>query len=250
MRSLVSLLPFRETTFRFTNRGKPRFDCPVCGYSGPFRDISALTGRRQHARCARCGALERHRLQSLVQDQVFSGMNTRSLRMLHFAPEKFFRKPFARRFGVYETADISGDGVDHRADLQALPFPTGSYDVIYASHVLEHVQDDSAAIAEIRRVLAPGGIAILPVPLVVSATIEYPEPNAEESMHVRAPGADYFDRYRAHFERVDLFGSHDYPERHQLYAIEDRSSFPTPSSPLRTPMPGHRHADVVPVCYA
>ena len=32
--------------------------------------------------------------------------------------------------------------------------------------VLEHVRDDIKAISEIRRVLKPGGIAIMPVPLV------------------------------------------------------------------------------------
>jgi hypothetical protein len=48
---------------------------------------------------------------------------------------------------------------------------------VFASHVLEHIPDDGLAIREIRRILVPDGIAILPVPLVSLKTIEYAEPN-------------------------------------------------------------------------
>jgi SAM-dependent methyltransferase len=243
-------LRVRESAFKLFNSGKQRFECPICHYVGPFRDLAVKTGHRMHARCARCGALERHRLQSLVVHKVFDDLDTSSLRMLHFAPEDFFRPIFTRMFGSYETADLDGVDVDHRADLQALPFADGSYDVVYASHVLEHVPDDASAIAEIRRILAPGGIAILPVPLVAPTTIDYPQPNPNETMHVRAPGPDYFDRYAAHFARVERHGSDDFPERYQLYTYEDRSRLPNEQLPLRLPMSGVRHADIVPVCYA
>jgi len=250
MKLLARALPLRERLFGLANRGKSSFTCPICRYAGPFRDLSGPTGRRLHARCTRCGALERHRLQMLVLQSLFGGRDTGSLRMLHFAPEKHFRPIFMKMFGGYETADLCARGVDHRVDLQRLPFPGASYDVVYASHVLEHVPDDAAAIREIRRVLAPGGLAILPVPIVNPVTVDYPEPNARESMHVRAPGPDYFDRYRPHFSRVDLYRSGDFPERYQLYAYEDRTGFPSARSPLLLPTAGSRHEDIVPVCLA
>ena len=45
-----------------------------------------------------------------------------------------------------------------------LPFRDGSFDVVVASDVLEHIERDGEAVAEIARVLRPGGSAILSVP--------------------------------------------------------------------------------------
>ncbi|MBL6965580.1 MAG: class I SAM-dependent methyltransferase [Anaerolineales bacterium] len=42
-----------------------------------------------------------------------------------------------------------------------LPFPTESYDLILSHEVVEHVQDDRAAVAEMVRVLKPGGRAVI-----------------------------------------------------------------------------------------
>jgi SAM-dependent methyltransferase len=51
-----------------------------------------------------------------------------------------------------------------RGDLTALPFPDGAADRVIASEVLEHIPDDAAALAEIARVLRPGGRAAVTVP--------------------------------------------------------------------------------------
>lgn len=44
---------------------------------------------------------------------------------------------------------------------EALPFPSNSFDLVLSHEVLEHVQDDQAAIKEIVRTLSPGGRLIL-----------------------------------------------------------------------------------------
>ena len=51
-----------------------------------------------------------------------------------------------------------------RADSEHLPFPDSSYDVIVSNHVIEHVHDAHRHLAEIARVLRPGGIAYLATP--------------------------------------------------------------------------------------
>jgi ubiquinone/menaquinone biosynthesis C-methylase UbiE len=49
-------------------------------------------------------------------------------------------------------------GVDARqADICYLPFDPASFDVVYAGWVLDHVRDIERALAEVRRVLRPGG---------------------------------------------------------------------------------------------
>ena len=50
------------------------------------------------------------------------------------------------------------------ADGRRLPFADASFDRIIAAEVLEHVADDGHVLAEIRRVLAPGGRVAVTVP--------------------------------------------------------------------------------------
>jgi SAM-dependent methyltransferase len=47
---------------------------------------------------------------------------------------------------------------------EALDFPDGSFDFVLSCDVLEHLEDDGRALAEIRRVLRPGGYGIITVP--------------------------------------------------------------------------------------
>jgi SAM-dependent methyltransferase len=47
---------------------------------------------------------------------------------------------------------------------EALPLPMGTFDLVLSHEVLEHVRDDRAAVAEMVRVLRPGGRAVIFVP--------------------------------------------------------------------------------------
>ncbi len=47
------------------------------------------------------------------------------------------------------------------ADAQYLPFRRGTFDVVLAAHMLYHVPDQCRAVAEMRRVLAPGGTCVV-----------------------------------------------------------------------------------------
>ena len=51
-----------------------------------------------------------------------------------------------------------------RAVIDSLPFPSGSFDKIIFSEVLEHLPDDRAGLNEVVRVLQPGGLVFLTVP--------------------------------------------------------------------------------------
>ncbi|MFT4569490.1 MAG: SAM-dependent methyltransferase [Hyphomicrobiaceae bacterium] len=61
----------------------------------------------------------------------------------------------ARRRGVSEAV---------AADATALPFADNSFDLVTAFDILEHVADDRAMVAELARVLRPGGTVAIHVP--------------------------------------------------------------------------------------
>ncbi len=53
----------------------------------------------------------------------------------------------------------------HWADLdQPLPFGDGSFDVVVAGELLEHLRDPRTVVGEVRRVLRPGGTFVASVP--------------------------------------------------------------------------------------
>ena len=201
----VKTLPHRLfRIFRnISNLGLSRL-CPVCGKHSR-RFLPAGWIRRDEARCMHCGSLERHRLSWLYfvrRTDLFDG---RPKRMLHVAPEACMRPALERRLGAgYITADLSSRDVSINLDIASLPYPDGYFDVIYCSHVLEHVEDDRKAMREFLRTLADDGWAILLVPILAEKTFEDPSiVTPEERLkvylqadHVRIYGRDYVERLR------------------------------------------------------
>lgn len=57
-----------------------------------------------------------------------------------------------------------GLGQVRRGDITAIPFPDRSFALVLATDVIEHVDDDLLALAELRRVLRPGRHLLLTVP--------------------------------------------------------------------------------------
>jgi ubiquinone/menaquinone biosynthesis C-methylase UbiE len=101
----------------------------------------------------------------------------------------------------YLSVDRDSRFADIHCDLQDLPFTAQRFDVVIANHVLEHVTDDRKAMAEIVRVLADGGWAVLMCPIardrpatLEDATITTPEDRLRvygQEDHLRLYGADY-----------------------------------------------------------
>lgn len=51
-----------------------------------------------------------------------------------------------------------------QASAAQIPFPDESFDAVFVLDVLEHVRDEARALAQIHRVLKPGGIVVISVP--------------------------------------------------------------------------------------
>jgi SAM-dependent methyltransferase len=149
-------------------------------------------------------SLERHRLfwLYLTNETEFF---TENLKVLHFAPEQAFYKRFKKMKNLeYTTTDLNSPIATVKADICDLPFEDNAYDFIICNHVLEHIPDDTKAMQELYRVLAPGGIAILQVPYEADRnttfeddTITDPKERAKifgQYDHVRIYGMDYFEK--------------------------------------------------------
>lgn len=189
-------------------------ECIVCGkHYKKFLPYGRMSSR-QNALCPNCLSLERHRLTWLYLKEKTNFFTAR-LSVLHIAPEHCFMKAFEQQHGEgYITADIESPLAKVKMDIHEMPFKENQFDVVLCNHVLEHVSDDVKALTEIKRVLKPGGWAILLVPFfppLPDATFEDNSiTNARErekifgqSDHVRKYGKDYPERIKKSGLNVD-----------------------------------------------
>jgi SAM-dependent methyltransferase len=202
--------------------------CPICSHSfDRFRD----DWNRPGALCWRCGSHERHRALWLYLElhlELLAGVSS----LLHFAPEWCLEHRLRERSGLrYRTADLRPGAAELVLDITSLELPDGAFEAILCSHVLEHVEADRTAMRELYRVLAPGGWAIVMVPIDLSRSVTYEDasvrtPEAREREfwqfdHVRLYAPDIVDRLRlAGFEVTrELLASELGPERVARYGV-------------------------------
>lgn len=179
--------------------GPVRKQCPCCGWSGMrFLDYA---GHRQNAIiCPRCASHPRHRaLWTYLADQL-TRLESGSA-ILHLSAEQNLMPMFRRRNDLrYVTCDLKLKSAIVRADATRLPFRSNSFQMIVSSHVLEHLENDRAAIAEFARTLRPGGQAVVMVPTRpdwrTAPTREFGAPDLREG-HWRLYGGDFAQRLRA-----------------------------------------------------
>ncbi len=182
-------------------------ECPVCeSHFRKFLPYGRISSR-SNALCPNCLALERHRLIWLYLKRK-TDFFTKEAKMLHIAPELCFMDRFEALDNLeYITADIESPLAKVKMDIHEIPFEDNSIDIIFCNHVLEHVYDDIQALSEMKRVLKPGGWAILQVPFfhpLPETTYEdksITDPKEREKAfgqddHVRMYGEDYAERLR------------------------------------------------------
>lgn len=178
--------------------------CTACGQAvvGFFR-----YGDNPRWGCPTCGASPRERLMNYLIGQGVLTVPADGA-ILHLAPNE---GSLVRRFSAvksYQPADLDPARYNvpgmARVDLMELA-ETDRYDIVYASHVMEHVPDDMAVLRNIHRALKPDGEAWLIVPLWDKPTEDgsFAMPPRERERrfgqwdHVRQYGPDFADRIRA-----------------------------------------------------
>ena len=189
--------------------------------------------------CPRCGAHDRERHLLMYFDATQLWEVVAQGEVLHFAPERQISNQIAlRRPRTYIKADLFPVSADiEKHDITKLAFPDEMFGIVIANHVLEHVQEDNAAMSELYRVLKPGGFAILQTPYSSILESDFQDPLIStdhariaaygQEDHVRVYGLEFFRKVEnAGF--ISLVRSHEQvlmsfcPKR---YGINPREQF-------------------------
>mgnify|MGYP005848084961 CR=1 FL=1 len=190
--------PFKEVAARLRGviyRGG-RVECSCCDRTfNLFLYSPYMTGM-----CPYCLSVERYRLLCrYLRDETDFG--SRACRVLDVAPMWCFQE-FCRSYSTIEylSIDIASPMAMRHMDLCDLPLEDDRFDWIFCYHVLEHIDDDRKALSELFRVLAPGGRAVIQVPIHRETTVERHELSKQEQEeilkfadHRRAYGRDFRD---------------------------------------------------------
>jgi SAM-dependent methyltransferase len=102
------------------------------------------------------------------------GSRSQSLRILNVGAATGRSSELLRQFGLVTSVEYDGPccaftraqtGLDLvQASITHLPFPSDSFDLACCFDVIEHVQDDAAAVAELHRVCRGNGLMCFTVP--------------------------------------------------------------------------------------
>jgi SAM-dependent methyltransferase len=92
----------------------------------------------------------------------------------------------------------------HVADMRSLPFADGSFESVIASHSIEHARHPQFAVAEVARVLAPGGRAIFATPNRL--TFGRPDEIIDPYHHTEYDATELHDLCVVYFAAVDVRG--------------------------------------------
>lgn len=157
------------------------------------RQAEALA-RKESSECSGCGSKLRARRMAEVLLDLFpvAGRRADSLRSWAQSPEagELRIAEINRVDGIHETLENLARfhpsdhvanvrpgtyvaGVRHES-LLGLTYENDRFDLILTSETLEHVPDLGVALAEIRRVLAPGGVHVFTVPVSPNVARTFP----------------------------------------------------------------------------
>jgi SAM-dependent methyltransferase len=174
--------------------GRRTRECNICGWRGAaFYPNTGPGYHEQDTLCPGCASLARHR--SLVALLFDPGTS-----IVEVAPMRGFETLVRLQPGVrYTSFDLHRHAME-QGDLTRMRYATESLDYFVCFHVLEHIPDETRALAEIHRVLKSNGLAVLQVPIDWSRdfTEEYPAPDPRDVGHVRRYGRDFAERLERH----------------------------------------------------
>ncbi|WP_416398659.1 class I SAM-dependent methyltransferase [Allohahella sp. A8] len=154
--------------------------CPLCAKPATYSENN-LGIHCEGLNCSECGCNARNRFYyaaiNFALGEFKNGENY-SLSMLESSSEgyRLLKDAYIIQLDRAGTNVICADFYQagfqspENVDLMNIHFESGRFDIIASSHVLEHIPDDLAAISECYRVLRPGGVLVLGIPIQTDFT--------------------------------------------------------------------------------
>jgi SAM-dependent methyltransferase len=154
----------------------------------------AALARKESLDCSLCGAKLRARRLAQVLLDTFTDSSAPPASSVR----EWVETPYAQQLDVAEINPIDGlhaqlarlprlacsefrdphgtetDSTIPHEDLTRLTYPDASFDLVLTSETLEHVPDLARALAEIRRVLKPGGRHVFTIPVLPGTPRTFP----------------------------------------------------------------------------
>ena len=109
----------------------------------------------------------------------------------------------------------------HVADMRRLPFGARAFASVIAIQSIEHVPDARSMLAEVVRVLAPGGRAVFVTPNRL--TFGRPDEIIDPYHHVEYDAGELEALCRAHFDKVEVLALHASPRYMAIHDDERRA---------------------------
>ena len=172
--------------------------CPCCGRhferfnderyyeDDKHYDPARFSNSRQDVICDCCRSAPRHRIIASWCDKN-AGLLKKS-KILYFAPELSMMLWFKRQGIRVVTADLYDRRADRKLDITSTGLPSGSEDIVFCNHVLEHVSDYSAALLELNRIIRKGGMLIISFPIDLELDSVLEEKTSSEKDRIRLFG--------------------------------------------------------------
>lgn len=189
------------------NRRPNRVECNICSWKGI--EFLPKNGRKG-VKCPNCGSYERQRHQKYTCDTFGVSNRIPEYTVLHVGA-KTCETRLLNMARYYVQLDLRYDRADILASIAAIPFPDASFDMIWLSHVLEHIRPVRLVLREIYRILTETGIAIIDVPMYGKSTLELMTPDHQG--HFWHPGIDWPELYKQEGFNPILSWAEDCPRK-------------------------------------
>lgn len=179
------------------------FYCPCCNKT--FKQFLNAKYKKQYAQrfinhykntmCPNCGSAPRQRIicHYLNENKSLILNNKGKTDILIFAAEYSIKKWMKKNRYQFVTVDLNNLLADVLLDIQDTHFASNTWSLIICNHVLQHVENHTAALKELKRILKPEGVLMLSVATNRNLDTTYEDPAIVTNE-----------------QRLELYGEEDY----------------------------------------